>query len=77
MLKKSKTDFIISLIYLYFRSEFGVAVAEITAAHNMLIDCKEAENANLLASSRELIAETEILHTSYTRMNVRMNFVSV
>jgi hypothetical protein len=64
-----------ALIYFSFYSEYGVAVAEITAAHNMFVDCRDAENAHIKTSARELIAETDILHTNYTKMNVREIFL--
>lgn len=57
-------------------SEYGVAVAEITAAHNLFIDCKEAENANVKAAARDLIAETNQLHSNYIRINVIKIFLA-
>lgn len=45
-------------------------MAEITAAHNMFLDCKEAENSNVKAISKEMLSEAEFLHTKYTKFNV-------
>lgn len=53
--------------------DYGVAVAEITGAHNLFIDCREAENASLKVIAREFSAETRILHANYTKTNVKMD----
>ena len=50
--------------------DYGPAVAEITGAHNLFIDCREAENASLKAMAREFSDETRILHANYTKTNV-------
>lgn len=49
-----------------------MAVAEITAAYNMFVDCKEAENANVKVAARDLMAESGSLHTKYTKINVKV-----
>lgn len=69
MLKKSNV-YNLDDLHLKFFSEFGAAVAEITAAHNLFLECKDAENSNIKVSARELVSETNILHTNYTKMNV-------
>lgn len=69
MLKMSNFTVIFKLFIFRFR-EYGVAVAEITGAHNLFIDCREAENASLKAMAKEFSIETEDLHTNYTKINV-------
>lgn len=53
--------------------DYGVAAAEITGAHNLFIDCREAENASLKVMARELSGETRILHANYTKTNVSLH----
>lgn len=59
------------IIFCVFR-EYGSAVAEITAAHNMFLDCKEAaENSNVKSFAKEMLSEAELLHIKYTKFNVK------
>lgn len=51
-------------------SEFGRAVAAITGAHNMFVDCLKAEDARIKATAKTILTETDALHASYTKMNV-------
>lgn len=51
--------------------EYGNAVAEITASYNLFLECNEAENSNVRAYAKEMLSEAELLHTKYTKFNVR------
>ena len=40
----------------------------------MFVDCREAENLNVKVAARELMAETNQLHSNYTKINVVIIF---
>jgi hypothetical protein len=39
----------------------------------MLLECKDAENPSIKTVSRDLLPEASLLHSNYTKINVRLS----
>ena len=57
------------LLYVTF-SNYGPAVAAITGAHNLFLECSNSANQEIKNASSDLLSEADQLHTSYVKMNV-------